>query len=115
MQVLEATAVASDLDITTKIATALAELGDTADAVANTLLARDIKGYCKNPVRCPISHVILAVPGVETCEVLDAHAIVWTAHREFEVTLPEPVATFVTWFDDGMFLALVYRKGGDPR
>jgi hypothetical protein len=84
-----------------------AELGDTADKVADTLRAKGIKGWRRSSCACPVAKVLIAAgyPDVE----VDA-GWVWpesTRTDDFCVTVPKPVSNFIIRFDEGVYLDLV--------
>lgn len=87
---------------------ALGALGTTVDEVAGTLLHLGIKGtHAANS--CPISRYLDAQPvgdiefGVASCM---SDSYVWIADpdaTDFYVKHPEPVAQFISRFDDGVY------------
>jgi hypothetical protein len=95
-------------DVKTRAAAALAELGDTPDAVADRLRALEIKGWRGSESMCPVAVYLARVDYSWVVEVLDIE--VWF-HIErlddaFEMPLPEPVSEFVQRFDKGVYLDL---------
>lgn len=78
-----------------------------ADDVADQLRARRIKGVQGDTCSCPIANLIRTVPGVTEVDVYGGRALVWDAHDDFVVTLPEVVVGFAYLFDQGVYLDLV--------
>lgn len=77
---------------------ALAELGSTADEIAATLIAKEMRGSRKLGSCCPIAtylHVAFEAPEVtENTVSVDRYEQTW-------VNTPEHVAEFITRFDGG--------------
>ncbi len=80
-----------------------------ADGVADALRARGIKGQMDSTCSCPIAKLILALPGVDVCDVDNGTIEVWATGSAlpFEVIPPLPVSNFVYLFDEGVYLDLV--------
>lgn len=94
-------------DLKERIEKMLAGLGDTADAVADSLRAKGIKGNSTDGECCPIANLVSA-------EFPEAAKGVWGAEDDWWVEThyvrtpdglvptPEPVCEFITTFDDGV-------------
>lgn len=88
----------------------LAELGDTADKVADALRAKGIKGRKAKAASCPIANYVNASSDYEHATASD---ILVTAddpddeYHSLRVTTPQPVRQFIGNFDDGVYLDLV--------
>ena len=89
----------------------LAELGDTADKVADTLRAKDIKGE-KRPRFCPIANYVReSLPGLATVAAVPNRVKFWVTESaisaaEWVPTTPA-VRAFMGNFDRGVYLDLV--------
>ena len=96
-------------DLTSTIAATLAGLGNTADAVADQLRARAIKGVRNDECNCPIARLLLTLPGVDQVEVgpLSADIYPTGVYWPVEVDLPEAATAFIDHFDEGVYLDLV--------
>lgn len=100
-------------DLITRLHAELVALGDTADAIADRLRAKGIKGLQQDDYRCPIAHLIrtLGVEEVAVCE----NAIQFLDNDCYgvEIATPEAIEQFIQNFDGGMYLDLVDLDGGD--
>lgn len=86
---------------------ALAELGDTPDAVADRLRALEIKGWMGSESMCPIAVYLARLDDTWVVEVLGEQAFISDDEiTTVEVDLPEPVSLFVRRFDQGVYLDL---------
>lgn len=88
----------------------LAELGDTADKVADALRAKGIKGRRVSARSCPVTTYLKARrPALDTLTTTQG----WVRFRDPDSptwpTIPttEPVREFVRRFDQGVYLDLV--------
>lgn len=88
------------------IAQLLAELGDTADDVADRLRALGIKGERGVGEHCPIAN-LLHSNGYEGAEVDTDTIYPEGSFGDVEVDAPEPVEEFIRRFDDGVYLDLI--------
>jgi hypothetical protein len=96
-------------DLKERIEALLAGLGDDADAVADSLRSKGIKGNGSDGECCPIANVIAA-------EFEEAAKGIWGVDDEWFVEIgyvrtpdglvstPVPVKEFITVFDDGVVL-----------
>jgi hypothetical protein len=104
-------------DLKERIERMLAGLGDTADAVADSLRAKGIKGNICDGECCPISNVL-------TAEFPEAAAGSWGSEDDWWVEVghirtpagfvstPPAVKEFIAVFDDGV-VEYVEEDGGD--
>lgn len=84
----------------------LAALGTTPDALAQSLLARGIRGQPRHASRCPLA-VYLRQEGVQDPHV-HAEVLYWTSGgRERSAVLLEPVLGFLQALDRGAYPELV--------
>lgn len=84
----------------------LAELGDTADKVADTLRAKGIKGVRESYEHCPIAKLLQAEDREHVVVLGDS----WEALVDdcwLDGDLPQSVRGFVERFDAGVYLDLV--------
>lgn len=95
------------------IARLLADLGDTADAVADQLRAKGIKGEPRKCAACPVQNYLrplTTAPNLSTTGVS-----VWFDDPDgdvpIEVMLPRPVSQFISLFDLGVYLDLIQTEG----
>lgn len=94
-------------DLKERIEEMLAGLGGDADAVADSLRTKGIRGNRDDGCDCPIARVILAeFPESAAGEWADSdggwfvtHGYIRTPDGEFDP--PAPVAAFIELFDDG--------------
>jgi hypothetical protein len=94
-------------DVKTRAAAALAELGDTPDAVADRLRALEIKGWRGSESMCPIAVYLARLDQDLVAEVLEEE--VWLIVEDelpVAVPMPEPASWFVQRFDQGVYLDL---------
>jgi hypothetical protein len=105
----------SAVDHEAAVARLLADLGDTADAVADRLRALEIKGRRKEPCACPIANYLLSKTDAVEVSVIQARSrfIILTpiGSRWQRVPNPEPVGEFLKRFDQGVYLDLVEVAG----
>ncbi|WP_285554819.1 hypothetical protein [Actinoplanes regularis] len=96
-------------DLAGVITKTLAELGGSADAVADSLRARQIKGTQGDECDCPIARLIREMPGLDSVDVFNGMATLFPAGTDgtVDIDLPEPVSNFVWLFDQGLYLDLV--------
>jgi hypothetical protein len=81
---------------------ALDALGRTANDVANTLESLNIRGVRQDPTCCPVAEYMKAqrFPNVGvTLKCIDLD--VWDYGPETYLSLPDPVAESIYWFDEG--------------
>lgn len=90
-------------DHTAAVAELLAGLGDTPDAVADTLRAKGIKGKRGDFCGCPVARCVQELLGTENANVSD----VWVYFVAGRVPTPRPVSDFLSLFDRGVYLDLV--------
>jgi hypothetical protein len=83
----------------------LAELGDTADEVADTLRAKGIKGRPKSGCGCPVAR-LLEREGY-TQPWVHGEIYVERDDLELRVDFTEAIEQFIERFDDGVYLDLV--------
>lgn len=96
----------SAVDHEAAVAKLLADLGGTADAVADRLRALDIKGIQGVPACCPIARYLQA-NGLDARYVSAMRIRIGTDYgREYEYDAAG-VSDFVSYFDDGVYLDLV--------
>lgn len=96
-------------DLKERIEQMLAGLGDTADAVADSLRSKEIQGTRDDGCTCPIARVICAeFPEANDGEWSDStgdwfvtHGYIRTPEGDFDP--PSSVAAFIELFDDGEF------------
>ncbi len=102
----------SAVDHEAAVARLLADLGDTADAVADRLRALGIKGKHRHSYECPVAKLLHAngYPDVEV-----DNGWTWpdgsTDNAIPEVANPAPVGEFIQRFDAGVYLDLVEVAG----
>lgn len=103
-------------DHTAAVAELLAGLGDTPDAVADTLRARGIKGVPGDCERCAVATLIRRETGLgaQVClyptpegEVTGTAYLRTGPDDEVRVALPDAAARFARRFDEGVYLDLV--------
>jgi hypothetical protein len=94
-------------DLKERIEAMLAGLGDTADAVADSLRAKGIKGNASDGESCPVANLI-------TAEFPEASNGAWGVEDEWwveaayvrtpegRVSTPPAVKEFIAAFDDGV-------------
>lgn len=91
------------------LAQALADLGDTPDAVADHLRSLGLKGKPVSGDCCPIARYLVQ-RGFEWASVNHLSVLVNNPAREFAQHIepcPKPVRRFIQRFDDGVYLDLV--------
>jgi hypothetical protein len=96
-------------DIPARVTAALAELGDTCDAVADRLRALEIKGWRGSESMCPIAVYLARIDKTWVAGVIEHEVYITTGDETTEpdeVPLPEPVSEFVQRFDKGVYLDL---------
>lgn len=94
----------SELTIPERIAAALAALGESADAVAETLGREGCEGIRNKEDACPVFHYLSKqIPGVVAVDKESAWFTPAPMLADTPVLLPEPVARFVERFDHGAF------------
>lgn len=88
-------------EIADRIAELLAELGDTADAIAYRLTDAGITGSRSDATCCPIANYLRRrVPGIDSIAVFGDSIDVNTVTGEnVTVAAPDPVYEFVALFD----------------
>ena len=93
-------------DHTATVAELLAGLGDTPDAVADTLRARGIKGVREHCCACPIAELLkrngIPNPHVECARVWPDPDSMW----KVSTRMPAAVQVFIDRFDEGVYLDL---------
>lgn len=98
---------------------ALAELGETPDAVANKLIDLNCTGWREEGAACPVYHYLTDIKRIERIERVVADEV-WIGDEpinpldlpEERVALPAAVGEFVNQFDRGAWPVL--ERGGRP-
>jgi hypothetical protein len=95
-----------------QVAAALAELGDTPDAIADRLRALEIKGKRGAACQCPIAAYLRFRFGVRAIVGAGMQDVItWRARTGWpEIPTPLPVAAFALNFDRGVYLDLVLAE-----
>lgn len=102
------------VDVTARVTAALAELGDTPDAVADSLRAKGIKGARRAECDCPVANYLRTLDGISEIEVSGTEVFLGPSiDQGIGIEMPVSVAGFVHHFDEGVYLDLV--DGGDRR
>jgi hypothetical protein len=104
----------SAVDHEAAVAKLLADLGDTADAIADRLRALGIKGRARQACHCPVANYIerqSAYTGASVSRDLVLAVDPDLNYEALEVPTPDAVAEFVRRFDDGVYLDLVEVAG----
>ncbi|MEV6633917.1 hypothetical protein AB0M54_24515 [Actinoplanes sp. NPDC051470] len=102
----------SAVDDGVAVAKLLADLGDTADAYADALRAKEIKGQRNKSRCCPIArYIAAAMPNLYNVTVIRKRLYFLVANSPISarVWVPMPVAAeqFTHRFDEGVYLDLV--------
>ena len=87
----------------------LAELGDSADAIADRLRALGIKGAQCYSGYCPLA-IYLENNGITAYISREEISVAVTADVLVRMDVPPPVATFIKHFDNGIHLDLIDPK-----
>lgn len=103
-------------DVSARVTAALAELGDTPDAVADRLRALDCKGSRGSESMCPVALYLARIDGRWVAEITTS---AWVQYDDaageltqyVDVALPDPVERFVYRFDTGVYLDLCDNLG----
>lgn len=95
----------SELSIPERVAAALAALGDSSDAVAETLEREGCEGIRNKEDACPV-YLYLSKQFPMTAVDTEAAWFQPAEEDEQPVPLPEPVALFIGRFDKGAFDSL---------
>lgn len=88
---------------TVRVEQLLAELGDTADAVADRLRALEIKGVRGSDCNCPVAEYLKRA-GLTDVSVGDW---IFTGQDADELDTPQVIRDFIERFDKGVYLDLV--------
>ena len=83
----------------------LVELGSSPEEVYDSLRKLGIKGECGKNWDCPIARYIKPFYDWETRPNVSNYTV--SAPNEPTVRLPDPVALFVEWFDNGKYPDLI--------
>ena len=100
----------SAVDHEAAVAKLLADLGDTADAVADRLRALGSKGFKADACRCPVARYIETQSTYTGPAVAQDTTVVDDPDescRAPEALTPGPVKEFICRFDRGVYLDLV--------
>ncbi|GAA0432610.1 hypothetical protein Aca07nite_19810 [Actinoplanes capillaceus] len=100
-------------DAADRIADLIADLGDTADAIAERLDTAAVTGRPGDATCCPIAtYLHHAEPGLSGITVLPDRIEFFTETGDDEhLPTPEPVAEFAARFDDGHYPHLIGSPG----
>ena len=93
----------SELTIPERVAAALNALGESSDAVAETLAREGCEGIRNKEDACPVFNYLRKQFPMTAVDTESAWFHPAPELAEVPVTLPEPVALFVGRFDKGAF------------
>jgi hypothetical protein len=98
-------------EITDRLADLIADLGDTADAIAYRLAEAGITGQPTDATCCPIANYLRKVePSIDYVAVLgDAVDVLTTADDDVHLTVSDAVNDFVSRFDLTQYPHLIAR------
>ena len=105
---MTATVMAPPESLERLVTATLTTIGNTSDDVADFMRSLAIKGRRNDETDCPLARLLLRMPEVEQVAVIDDHVYVWgDALNPIVITLPKPVAEFVTRYDARIYLDLI--------
>ena len=104
-------------EISDRIVAALRELGQTADDVAQSLLAAGIQGVVSNPVLCPVAqYLVQRLQDLSVCRTYvncDGSVVTWYDEKagrlSVDIMNPVSVDEFIDRFDGGAYPQLATR------
>jgi hypothetical protein len=94
------------------VESALRDLGETADDVAQTLIERGVRGIQGKADCCPVANYLRgAVPGLSP-EILNDDDYTLVSSDQVSLYVPLAVHVFVEEFDQGVYPLLVEERAG---